>query len=89
MKEAVEIMNRDGFKSQMVHFSEIYPFPYKDFSGQISNEAMVFGVESNYTGQFADLFQFETGISIHHKILKYDGRPLSPKEIISEVKTRL
>ena len=89
MKEAVEIMNRDGLKSRMVHFSEIYPFPPKDFRGEISKEAKVFAVEENYTGQFADLFQFETGISIHHKILKYDGRPFSPNEILSEVKARL
>ena len=89
MKEAVEIMNRDGLKSRMVHFSEIYPFPPKDFRGEISKEAKVFAVEENYTGQFADLFQFETGIAIHHKILKYDGRPFSPNEILSEVKARL
>jgi len=89
MKEAVEIMNRDGLKSQMVHFSEIYPFPSKDFSGEISHQAKVLAVECNYTGQFAELFKLETGISIHHKILKYDGRPFSPKEIVSEVKARL
>jgi 2-oxoglutarate ferredoxin oxidoreductase subunit alpha len=89
MKEAVDIMNDDGLKSRMVHFSEIYPFPSKDFSSEISKDARVFAVESNYTGQFADLFQFETGIAVHHKILKYDGRPLSPKEIISGVKEKM
>lgn len=89
MKEAVDIMNNEGLKSRMVHFSEIYPFPSKDFSGKISNDAKVFAVESNFTGQFADLFQFETGIAVHHKILKYDGRPFSPKEIISEVKEKI
>ena len=89
MKEAVDIMNSDGLKSQMVHFSEIYPFSSKDFSGGISNDTKVFAVESNYTGQFADLFQFETGIAVHHKILKYDGRPFSPEEIISEVKEKM
>ncbi len=89
MKEAVEVMDRDGMKNRMAHFSEIYPFPSMELSGVISKKTKVFAVECNYTGQFADLFRFETGVSIHHKILKYDGRPFSPKEIISEVKARL
>jgi 2-oxoglutarate ferredoxin oxidoreductase subunit alpha len=89
VKEAVEMMNRDGLNSRLVHFSEIYPFPSKDFSGEISKETKVCAVECNYTGQFADLFQCETGIPVDHKILKYDGRPFSPPEIIAEVKARL
>ena len=89
MRESVELMNRDGLRTQMIHFSEIYPFPSHDWSMKISKNAKVFAVESNYTGQFADLFSFETGITIAHKILKYDGRPFSPKEIMSEVKSRL
>jgi 2-oxoglutarate ferredoxin oxidoreductase subunit alpha len=89
MREAVEMMNREGLKSRMVHFSDIYPFPSKDFSGGISRGTKVFAVECNYSGQFADLFQSETGVAIHHKILKYDGRPFSPMEILSEVKSRL
>ena len=86
MKEAVDLLNRDGMRSRMVHFSEIYPFPSLDLSGLVSHETKVFAVECNYTGQFADLFKFETGVSVHHKILKYDGRPFSPEEILSEVK---
>ena len=89
MKEAVDLMNRDGLQTQMLHFTEIHPFPSKNFSTKILRNAKVFGVESNYTGQFADLFSFETGISIFHKILKYDGRPLSPQEIVTRVKERI
>jgi 2-oxoglutarate ferredoxin oxidoreductase subunit alpha len=89
IKEAVEIMNRDGLKTQMIHFSEIYPFPSKDLSGEISTDAKVIAVETNYTGQFADFFKFETVIPIYHKILKYDGRPISPEEIVTEVKNQI
>ncbi|NNG00566.1 MAG: 2-oxoacid:acceptor oxidoreductase subunit alpha [Desulfobacteraceae bacterium] len=89
MKEAVEMMNRDGLKSRMVHFSEIFPFPPMDVSAIFSKTTRIFAVECNYTGQFADLFHFETGIPVHHKILKYDGRPLSPMDIITEVKARI
>jgi 2-oxoglutarate ferredoxin oxidoreductase subunit alpha len=86
MKESIVLMNREGLQLQMIHFGEIYPFPSKDVSNKIGKDAKVIAVEGNYTGQFADLFSFETGIPIHHKILKYDGRPISPKEIITQVK---
>jgi 2-oxoglutarate ferredoxin oxidoreductase subunit alpha len=89
MKEAVEMMNRSGLKSRMAHFSEIYPFTMTNLSGDISKDIKVFAVEGNYTGQFADLFQSETGIPIHHKILKYDGRPITPQDIVTEVKEKM
>lgn len=89
IREAVEILNRGGLKSRMAHFSEIFPFPSKDLTGRIAKGTTVFSVEGNYTGQFANLFRSETNIPVHHKILKYDGRPFSPGEIVREVKARL
>lgn len=89
MKEAVEILNRDGLKSQMMHFSEIFPFHLKDFSSKISKDTKIFAVENNFTGQFADLFKLETGMPIHQKLLKYDGRPMTPKDIVTDVKEKI
>ena len=89
MREAVDLLNGEGFRTQMIHFSEIYPFPPQDFVHKISRDAKVFSVENNYTGQFADLFGCETGISIFKKVLKYDGRPFSVDRIITEVKEEM
>jgi 2-oxoglutarate ferredoxin oxidoreductase subunit alpha len=89
MKEAVEVMNRDGLKTRMLHFSEIYPFPKQHLSDKIGRNGKIFSVEMNYTGQFADLFSVETGIAVDHRILKYDGRPITPTEIMTEVKDKM
>jgi 2-oxoglutarate ferredoxin oxidoreductase subunit alpha len=89
MKEAAEVLNAEGFATQMVHFSEVFPFPSKDFLRNIGDHSRVFAVEQNYTGQFGDLFSFETGLTVFHKILKYDGRPFSPREIVTQVKERM
>ena len=90
IKEAVDQLNAEGISSQMVHFSEIYPFPKRNKSfGKISKSTKIFAVENSYTGQFADLFGYETGLSIYHKILKYDGRPFAPQEITDAVQSRL
>jgi 2-oxoglutarate ferredoxin oxidoreductase subunit alpha len=85
IKEAVDVMNREGMKTQMVHFREIYPFPPQDFLQEISRDTKVFAVENNFTGQFADLFSSQTGVPIFHKVLKYDGRPFSPQEVVAQV----
>ena len=89
IKEAVDLMNQEGLSTRMLHFSDIYPFVSGHFIEKIRKDARVFAVEGNYTGQFADLFSFETGIPIYHKILKYEGRPFTPGEIVTRVKERL
>jgi 2-oxoglutarate ferredoxin oxidoreductase subunit alpha len=89
MKEAAGDLNAQGVATQMLHFSEIYPFPNLAFLKNISKKARIFAVESNYTGQFADIFRFETGRSVDHKILKYDGRPFTAKEIVNQIQNRL
>jgi len=86
MKEAVELMNGEGLRAKMLHFSEIHPFPSRGFSKKTIGDAKVFAVENNHAGQFADLLSCETGIPVSHKILKYDGRPFSPQEIVTKVK---
>jgi 2-oxoglutarate ferredoxin oxidoreductase subunit alpha len=89
MKEAVDLIKSDGISAQMIHFSEIFPFTARSFLEKIKKKAKVFAVENNYNGQFADIFARETGISIFHKILKYDGRPFAPQEIVAQVKDQL
>jgi len=89
IKEAVDLMNGDGLKTQMLHFSEIHPFPAEKLSLQGLGDRKVFAVENNYTGQFANYFSEQTGIPISHTILKYDGRPFSPQEIVLGVKEQL
>jgi 2-oxoglutarate ferredoxin oxidoreductase subunit alpha len=89
IKEAVDLMNGEGLRTRMLHFSEVHPFPLKDLSNKMMDNAKVFAVENNYTGQFADIFSQETGLSISHRILKYDGRPFSPLDIVTHVKERM
>ena len=88
-KEAVDLLHRDGISAQMMQFSDIYPFPAGPFLKKIKRTARIFAVEQNYSGQFADIFSRETGLKIFHKILKYDGRPFSPQEIVRNVKERI
>jgi 2-oxoglutarate ferredoxin oxidoreductase subunit alpha len=86
LKESVDRLRGEGISVQMIHFSEIYPFPTGKATKKIGAQTKVFAVENNYTGQFADYFRFETGLPVHRKILKFDGRPFSAGEIVEQVK---
>jgi 2-oxoglutarate ferredoxin oxidoreductase subunit alpha len=88
-KEAVQMLNRNGISAQMLHFSEIFPFTAASFTHKIKKKSKIFAVENNYNGQFAEIFTGETGLPVFHKILRYDGRPFSPQEIVSQVREKI
>jgi 2-oxoglutarate ferredoxin oxidoreductase subunit alpha len=89
LKESVDLLNREGHETAMIHFCDIFPFTPVDLSPKFTQSTKVFSVENNYTAQFAGLLTKETGIPITHHILKYDGRPFSPQEIASRIKNHL
>jgi 2-oxoglutarate/2-oxoacid ferredoxin oxidoreductase subunit alpha len=88
LREAVDLLRAEGDSAQMIHFTDIFPFPGNAVTEKISGQSTIIAVENNYFGQFADYLHFETGIPVHRKILKYDGRPFSAKEIVAGVKNQ-
>jgi len=84
LKEAAEILNSQGIKVRGLHLSEIWPFPAQAVSSELEKSESLISVESNATGQMAHLIRAETGIEIKSKILRYDGRPISPQYILRE-----
>ena len=42
-------------------------------------------VEQNSMAQFGALVREQTGLAYDHAILKYDGRPIFPEDIIARV----
>jgi 2-oxoglutarate ferredoxin oxidoreductase subunit alpha len=45
----------------------------------------VIAAEENATGQLAHLAE-QHGITVHHRILQYDGRPFGPEDLLKKVK---
>jgi 2-oxoglutarate ferredoxin oxidoreductase subunit alpha len=85
IKEAVDQLNQNGNSAQMIHYSEIFPFNPQHVATEQLCKSKVVAVENNYTGQFADLFSKATGLSIDQRILKYDGRPFTSREILDQI----
>lgn len=84
IRESIDRLIKEGFNAGLLHFSDVYPLPYKQLEKYRSKRLI--SVEGNATGQFALLIRRETGIDIKEKILKYNGRPFTPSEITREVK---
>lgn len=65
------------------------PFPTEDVKKVLTKAKYLIDLESNYTGQLAQVIAEKTGILIADKFLKYDGRPFFPEEIADKLNSVL
>lgn len=85
LRESVDILNSRGIKTVLLHFADIWPLPQERIRSLLPGAKKSFCVENNYSGQFAALLRRETELAPDHLVLKYDGRPFFPGEIVEEV----
>jgi 2-oxoglutarate/2-oxoacid ferredoxin oxidoreductase subunit alpha len=85
LREAVDALSASGLKTAMLHFSDLWPLPQRRLKSLLPVVRRSFCVENNATGQLAALIYRETGLAVDRTILKYDGRPFLPYEIVGEV----
>lgn len=79
--EALKSMPNKSINFLQVRLLE--PFPVKEVDAVLRQAKRRVLVENNYSGQLGGLIRERTGIDIAEKILKYDGRPIDPEEIIA------
>jgi 2-oxoglutarate ferredoxin oxidoreductase subunit alpha len=85
MREAVDILNARGTKTNLLHFVDIWPFPEAQAAPLIEAARQLVAVEGNQSGQFAHLVRAVTGRRADRMVLRWDGRPLSPEYIIEQL----
>jgi 2-oxoglutarate/2-oxoacid ferredoxin oxidoreductase subunit alpha len=86
IREASEILKNNGRPNNVLHITEVWPFPAEAVAGALKKTPLSYVVESNATGQLASLIRSETGIEVSGRINKWDGRPISAQYIIDELK---
>ncbi len=84
--EAAERLTADGISTNVLQFVDMSPLDEDRLTGEISGARKLIAVEQNYTGQLTGLIRRLTGRKVDGRIVKYDGRPLSPTEITSKVR---
>ncbi len=86
IKEAVDKLNQNKIAARMLHYSELFPINPRHLAAAGLGKSKIIAVENNFTGQFADLFSHATGLAVDQRILKYDGRPFTSREIVDRIK---
>ncbi len=82
IREAMKVL-RPG-KTAYLRFPQVFPVPVQ--AGQyLSRARKIICVETNETGQFADLIKLKIGVDIRDRILKYDGLPFSSEELTARL----
>jgi 2-oxoglutarate ferredoxin oxidoreductase subunit alpha len=85
--EAIRILSergRDGIS--YLHFPSVWPMDGDAVREVLESCGRLVDVETNATGQFAELLAREAGVRITDRILRYDGRPTKPVRLISGLK---
>ncbi len=83
---AQKLLAKKGVKTSFIHFTHVYPMNKDLIKPMFSENKRYVLVENNFYGQFGKLLRLEVGVEINEKILKYDGRPFWPEEIVDRLK---
>lgn len=86
IREAADILRQSGASVSSLHLSELWPFPAESVAELLDKANRCYAIESNATGQMARLIRTETGKKVDDTILKYDGRPFTPDDIVKAVR---
>jgi 2-oxoglutarate ferredoxin oxidoreductase subunit alpha len=84
VREAVDILRRQGASIGMLHLSELAPFPAALLTERAAHARRLVTVEGNATAQLAQLVHAETRLHVSNSILKFDGRPFTAADIVRE-----
>lgn len=85
VKEAAELLNAKGIKTNLLNIKWIAPFHAKEVGEILAKAKKKISVEVNFTSQMARHIKAETGISMDAHINRYDGEPIEPLYIVQHV----
>lgn len=83
--EAMERLNGNGTKTNLLHFVDIHPLDWDKVSEVLENCRAWVSVEGNYSAQLSRWIRMNTGLKPFGTVVRYDGRPLNPVYIVEEV----
>lgn len=89
IREAVDQLREKGLDAGSLHFTDLWPFPDSAVKTALQKKKKIFVVEQNTTAQLGQLIRQQTGLGYTGAILKYDGRPFYPNEIIEGVQKKM
>jgi 2-oxoglutarate ferredoxin oxidoreductase subunit alpha len=89
VKEALEKLTREGFRTAALHFGQVYPLSPDMIAPYRLESKKLICVENNAGGQFAGLLKRELGLDVTHPLLKYNGECFTVEELYQSLKNLL
>ncbi len=80
--DALEELKAVGISANCLQIILAIPFPTAYVEQFLSKAKKKVAVEMNYDGQMANVIRERTGIAMDHKILKWNGRPITKDEVL-------
>ena len=88
--EAQDRLAAEGLPTRFLELRTLWPFPEEEVRAFVESASAVFVVENNYTGQLDRLIRYVVGpLEKTVRVLKYNGRPFRPIEIIEPIRQRV
>ncbi|MDI6721455.1 MAG: 2-oxoacid:acceptor oxidoreductase subunit alpha [Candidatus Aenigmarchaeota archaeon] len=84
--QAMKKLSQKGIKTNFCHIVYLSPFPEESIAEIIMGSKHIVVIENNKTSQLSGIIKELTEVDVDYKILKYDGRPFYPEEIVRGIK---
>lgn len=81
IREAMEQLAEEGIAARLVQVRLMSPFPTPELEELFASASPLVAVEANFSGQLAQVLRQHTGIACDHLVVKYNGRPMSGREL--------
>ena len=85
LREATDLLNAQGHSTNFLQFVDIFPLDEDRITAELDKIRRMIVVEQNFTGQLAHVLRGLTGRKADKRVNKYDGRPISPDEVVAAV----
>jgi 2-oxoglutarate ferredoxin oxidoreductase subunit alpha len=82
VRDAMRILAGKGKRTNVLHFPTVYPLHREATTHLLTGAKRTLLIEANYSGQLGHLIRAETGVTFPNTLLKYDGEPFYPMEIV-------
>ena len=86
VRDAMAILAAEGHPTNLIHFPTVYPLRVDAVQKAFAKTRRTLLVEANYSGQFGRLLRAETGVYLADHLLKCNGEPFYPREIVTRAR---
>ena len=84
--EAIERLEADDIDARLIQVRIMAPFPAEELEELLDGAAPLVDVETNFSGQLAQVLRQHTGRRCDNLVVKYNGRPMSGREVYDALK---